>query len=73
MWYLGTWLNGGLNSAGLTFGLDGLGDLFQPFYDSMILLSKTRMEIISRTAPRGQAHSMNQEFEADSSLHFCAK
>lgn len=29
MWHLGTWLSGGLGSAGLTAGLDDLRGLFQ--------------------------------------------
>lgn len=30
MWYLGTWVGGGISSAGGAVGLGGLGGLFQP-------------------------------------------
>lgn len=30
MWHLGTWLSGGLGSAGVTVGLDGCKGFFQP-------------------------------------------
>lgn len=42
---MGTWVSGGLGSAGLAVGLDGLRGLFQPkrFHDSVILLSLQRI------------------------------
>ena len=30
MWHLGTWVSGGLGSAGFTVGLEDLKALFQP-------------------------------------------
>lgn len=56
MWHWGTWFRGGLGSAGLVFGVNDLGGLFQP-NDSVIPASPDSAV---------QPHSLPQEFGVNS-------
>lgn len=55
--HLGTWLSGGLGSAGLAVGPGGLRGLFQAkrFHDSVILLSPQRINPAVNAAFRSQS------------------